>query len=158
MFIAWGLILVFLAIAFGLWDEKQFNPNQSPASDSNSNSNEVTLIRNRFDHYVTSGKINHRKVTFLLDTGATDVVIPEHLAEKLKLERGVPKNAITANGIITVYNTTIGKLEVGSITLQQVEASINPGMSGDEILLGMSALRNIEFIQRGDTLKLKQYK
>ncbi|HSG99608.1 MAG TPA: TIGR02281 family clan AA aspartic protease, partial [candidate division Zixibacteria bacterium] len=31
-----------------------------------------------------------------------------------------------------------------------------PSMAGDTILLGMSALRQIEFTQRGDSLTLRQ--
>jgi len=38
-----------------------------------------------------------------------------------------------------------------------VRASINPAMQASQILLGMSALKQIEFIQRGDSLTLTQY-
>ncbi|MFT7219372.1 MAG: aspartyl protease family protein, partial [Candidatus Azotimanducaceae bacterium] len=37
-------------------------------------------------------------------------------------------------------------------------ASINPGMTTGAILLGMSALGQIEFTQSGDTLTLRQPK
>jgi aspartyl protease family protein len=41
--------------------------------------------------------------------------------------------------------------------LQQVRASINPNMQGNEVLLGMSFLKHLEFTQRGDSLTLRQY-
>jgi len=114
------------------------------------------LQRNRFNHYVASGLINNTPVVFLLDTGATDVAVPAGLAERLGLKAGVARNAITANGIVQVYDTRIESLQLGSIQLENVRASINPGMSGNEILLGMSALKDLEFSQSGSTLTLKQ--
>jgi len=65
---------------------------------------------------------------------------------------------MTANGTITVHNTTLATLSIGNITLSNVSASINPAMHDLEILLGMSALKDIEFTQRGDQLTLKQYR
>ena len=34
----------------------------------------------------------------------------------------------------------------------------NPHMQGDDILLGMSFLKDLELVQRGDTLLLRQYR
>jgi aspartyl protease family protein len=39
--------------------------------------------------------------------------------------------------------------------LGTVAASINPGSSGDAVLLGMSFLRQLDFSQQGNTLTLK---
>jgi aspartyl protease family protein len=36
-----------------------------------------------------------------------------------------------------------------------VRADLNPGMTDDQILLGMSVLKQLEFTQRGDTLVLR---
>jgi len=63
---------------------------------------------------------------------------------------------LTANGIVEVRDTTIETLQLGSIRLSNIRASINPGMVGEEILLGMSALKDLEFTQRGSKLTLKQ--
>ena len=45
----------------------------------------------------------------------------------------------------------------GDISLQNVRATINPGYKSNQILLGMSFLKHLEFSQRGDTLTLRQY-
>ncbi len=45
---------------------------------------------------------------------------------------------------------------VGGIEQYHVSAAISPGLEGDEVLLGMSFLKHIEFTQRGDTLILRQ--
>ena len=152
----WILVLLLLTWGFGLWEKQTINPNQSPTSRSTNAYNEVLLESNRQHHYVASGKINQQPVTFLLDTGATDVVVPQQLAHKLGLKAGLRQTAITANGTVNVYSTTIDTLQLGSITLYNIDASINPGMNGEAILLGMSALRNIEFSQRQGQLILRQ--
>jgi aspartyl protease family protein len=59
---------------------------------------------------------------------------------------------------VTVFDTQLDQLSIGDITLKNVNASINPSMDMGEILLGMSALKEIEFTQRGDQLTLKQYR
>ena len=52
-------------------------------------------------------------------------------------------------------SATIAELQIGDILLTGVRASINPAMTGNTVLLGMSALRHVEFTQRGDQLTLR---
>ena len=137
---------------------RQINPNQNPAMmELNSGIKEVVLSQNRQGHYVASGSINSVPVIFLLDTGATDVAIPESVASAAGLQRGNPTRASTANGIVTVYSTEVAELSIGNIVLEGVNASITTSMTGNTILLGMSALRQIEFSQRGEELTLRQH-
>ena len=159
MAVAWIIALALLTWAFSLWETFQFNPNQQPTSSSTQSYNEIVLQRNRFNHYVLNGQINGATVTFLLDTGASDVVVPAPLAQSLGLRRGREGLASTANGIITIYDTSIDSLQMGSIVLNDVNASINPAMQSHEsILLGMSALKDVEFTQRGDELTIRQFR
>jgi len=116
----------------------------------------VILKRNRYGHYVTQGEINNHSVTFLLDTGASDISIPDKIARELNLNYGQEQRYQTANGIIIGNLTTLRSVSIGNIKLQNVRASINPKMDNDEILLGMSFLKYIEFTQHGDTLILRQ--
>jgi aspartyl protease family protein len=118
---------------------------------------EVILQRNKFSHYVTSGEINGQPVTFLLDTGATGVAIPEPVAERLGLQRGQAYRTQTANGTAIGYATLLDEVAVGEIMLQDVRAGIAPGLQTDQVLLGMTFLKHIEFTQRGNTLILRQY-
>lgn len=154
--IAWLIILAILLSLFDDWLQKEHNPNQSPDSQVIDGHREVILQANRQHHYVVDGLINQHQVVLLLDTGATDVVIPAQLAQKIGLQQGPPQAVYTANGRITVYRTEIDHLQIGNITLSNIIASINPAMSDGVVLLGMSALRQIEFTQRGDTLILRQ--
>lgn len=136
--------------------QQQLNPNREPESMVRSNGQiEVLLDQNRQGHYVMSGSINDVEVDFLLDTGATDVAIPESIANQAGLSRGRRAQAMTANGLVNTWQTTIDRLQLGEITLNDVRASITPSMGDGTILLGMSALRELEFTQQGSQLTLR---
>lgn len=155
--IAWIIGIALLVFVFQDILDSQYNPNQDPALSLQSNGKAaVTLKQNRQGHYVTNGAINGEKVTFLLDTGATQVSIPQHIADKLSLTAGNGYRVQTANGSITVYKTQINELRIGNIYLYNVAAHINPSMDADEILLGMSALKRVEFSQTGKQLILRE--
>jgi aspartyl protease family protein len=155
--IAWGVLLILLVAFFNDKLQDEHNPNQRPESESNAVGQiEVVLQANRQHHYVVNGLINGHEVVFLLDTGATDVVIPQFVAEKIGLQTGRKSVANTANGSIVVYSTQLDSIAIGKIRLNNIRASINPAMDIDAVLLGMSALRQIEFTQRGNTLILRQ--
>ncbi|MCH8537887.1 MAG: retroviral-like aspartic protease family protein, partial [Alkalimonas sp.] len=93
---------------------------------------------------------------FMLDTGATTVAVSEQAARRLGLERGQRIQVMTANGIASAWRSQIDELQLGDIHLYQVDASIVPNLSGTEILLGMSALNQLEFNQQANQLTLIQ--
>ncbi len=74
---------------------------------------EVRLLSNGQGHFVLDGAINGQVVHFMLDTGATDVAIPESLAKDLNLQRGSPVMLSTANGRTEGYRTRLDTLQVG---------------------------------------------
>ncbi len=155
MYLAWIAIFGLLYLFFDDKIAAIYNPNESPESlAAEDGLVHVTLLRNRYGHYVTNGRINSHTVQFLLDTGATDINIPETIALRLQLQRGQAFRAMTANGTVTNYKTRLDSVEVGDIRLEGVEASINPHMGGDGILLGMSFLRELDFRQDGKRLTL----
>lgn len=156
--LAWLVFLGLGGFYFSDVLEKQINPNQTLQTHYTQNEfREVILQRNKFGHYVTSGEINGQPVTFLLDTGATGVAIPESTAERLGLQRGQAYRTQTANGVAIGYATLLDLVAVGDIQLQGVRAGIAPGLQAEQVLLGMTFLKHIEFTQRGDTLILRQY-
>jgi aspartyl protease family protein len=154
--VAWIILLGLLTLLFSNYLDKQNNPNQSPLSLNQQGRQQVVLERNRSGHYVVSGRINNSPVVFLVDTGATDVAVPEKLAERLHLQKGMANLSKTANGMARSYQTTLDNVSIGSIQLFDIRASILPGMSGDEVLLGMSFLKHLELRQKGNTLTLTQ--
>ena len=158
MAIAWLLLLGLLTLLFNKFLEHENNPNQSPTTlTSHTGSKVVELKMNRAGHYLANGKINGYPVVFLLDTGATDVALPEKLANRLGLEKGYESRAQTANGITRSYLTLLKQVSLGEIHLYGIRASILPGMKGNQVLLGMSFLKQLEMRQKGDTLTLIQH-
>ncbi|MBN7818253.1 TIGR02281 family clan AA aspartic protease [Bowmanella sp. Y57] len=152
--LTWVSAIGLLTLLFDKQLARQFNPNEAPSSVVQGNQTSVKLKRNRQGHYVTSGLINGEPVVFLLDTGATQVSVPSHLAQKLGLKAGQRFLVSTANGRIEVASTQLDSVQIGNIELRNISANINPGMQSDEILLGMSALNQLEFSQSGDVLTL----
>lgn len=154
--LAWGAGLLLATQFFGAWEDGQRNPNRHPESLHGSNYVEVRLASSRQGHYVADGHINGAPVTFLLDTGATQVAVPIELAERLGLQPGAPILISTANGQAMAHRTRLDSLQLGDIVLRDVDALIAPGMGGEDVLLGMSALKQLEFTQRAGTLVLRQ--
>ena len=154
----WVIVLWLFTTFFTKWSEHEHNPNQNFANRITSDGvREVVLQRNRKGHYVTAGFINDRPVTFMLDTGATDISIPGRLAEELGLQKGARILFQTAAGQSWGYSTALDSVAIGNIELNGVRASINPHVHDLDILLGMTFLKHLEFSQRGDLLTLRQY-
>ncbi len=150
------LIMLAMALIFNGMLDTINNPNQQLTVSINQNGEkEIVLERNKYGHYVATGKINGQPVEFFLDTGATVVAIPEHIAEKLNLEKGQRFLTQTANGNSKSYETTLDSVSLGDIVITNVPASISSGMEFDEILLGMSFLKHLDMRQQGKTLTLR---
>ncbi|MBY0438510.1 MAG: retroviral-like aspartic protease family protein, partial [Burkholderiales bacterium] len=94
-------------------------------------------------------------VTFMLDTGATQVALPMRSARALGLALGEAVQLRTANGDTVGYRTRLDSVRLGPIELRGVAAVATDGMDGDVVLLGMSFLKQVEFAQRGDRLTLR---
>lgn len=153
--LAWLAALLLATLYFDDVLMERVNPNTQPQSMHSASGVEVKLKQNVMGHYVATGSINGYKVVFLLDTGATSVSIPAHLTDKLGLIPGRQARVQTANGTVTVFQTRVNELRLGDIKLHNVAGNLNPGMKNDEILLGMSALKDLEFTQKDGWLVLR---
>lgn len=156
MILAWAAAMFLATRFFDVWEDQQRNPNAQPESAHGDGFIEVRLLSNGQGHFVADGAINGQTVHFMLDTGATDVAIPESLAKGLELQRGAPVLVSTANGRTEGYRTRLDSLQLGDIRLQGVRALVVPGLDGTTVLLGMSALKQLEFTQRGGSMLLRQ--
>lgn len=108
--------------------------------------NIVRIARGYGGHYFSPGRINNHEVQFLVDTGATAVVLNSLLAEKLQIDylTGQKIRVQTANGIATGYRVLLQNVSVGDVKLANVEAVINEGAYPTDILLGNSYLSRVE--------------
>jgi len=115
----------------------------------------VVLEQDRSGHYVAEGEINGQAVTFLVDTGATDVALPESAARALGLQFGPRVKVMTAAGPATAWMTRLDEVAVGGIRRRNVRASITAG-EFDGILLGMSFLKHYSLQQEEGKLVISQ--
>ncbi|MGB1238108.1 MAG: retropepsin-like aspartic protease family protein [Pseudomonadales bacterium] len=149
-YLTWIIALALGSYFFQLWYDKKHNPNSALSQ----HSAQVVLEQNSRGHYIAPGSINGVDVTFLLDTGATEVSIPASVAAKLALEVKGSSAVMTANGVIDVQNTLLQRVQLGGLEVRRVPAHINPHMPGDTVLLGMSFLGELAITQRKGTLTL----
>ena len=151
--LAWLALLGVLWLGFADVLERRANPNRHVVTSAGVA--ELVLQRNRAGHYLVPGTINGHSVEFLLDTGATLVSVPARLGAEIGLAPGAAQEVVTANGIVRARATVIDSLAFGPFELRRVRAQLNPGLTGRQVLLGMSVLRELEFTQRGDRLTLR---
>ena len=155
--LAWVVVIGLMTAFFSKILDQKRNPNQNVSTHVlEGGQKEVVLKSSTHGHYVASGKINQQKVIFLVDTGASFVSVPEGIARKAGLKKGAPITASTANGNVTVYSTILDSISIGDIELNNVKADINPHMKGEEILLGMSFLRNLSVTHQDGILTIRQ--
>ncbi len=157
LWIVAGSFVALLAVMTWFFDEaldRRAHPNRALIH-AEPGQHEVILLPDRRGHYIAPGLINGVEVTFLIDTGASHVAIPAHLAEPLGLSQGRPVQLLTAAGPVTAHATQIDAITLGGITMHRIGGSLNPAMTGDFILLGMTFLRHLDFTQQSDRLILR---
>ena len=115
----------------------------------------IALNGTRRGHYRVQGLVNGHPVDFLVDTGATEVSIPQSVAKRIGLRRGETGYASTANGVAVIYDTEIQSLSIGPLQRFNVAAHISPGLADTDALLGMSFLRHFDLVQRGNQLQIQ---
>jgi len=115
----------------------------------------VVLQQDRNGHYEAEGTINGQAVTFLVDTGATDVALPESTARALGLDFGPRVRVMTAAGPANAWVTRLDEVSVGGIRRRNVRASITTG-EFNGILLGMSFLKHYSLQQQDGKLVIRE--
>ena len=159
LFAAWVVGLALLVMFFKGVTDRQTNPNPDPvASAGQTGAPQVVLRRNRAGHYVAGGRINGEPVVFMLDTGATDVALPLPLARRLGLALRPGGWSQTANGMVETWATRLDSVDLGGLVARNLRASVLPNMPGDEVLLGMNYLKQLELVQRDNTLTLRPHR
>ena len=126
--------------------------NTAPARGGDS----VTLFADARGHFTTVAVVNGVSLPFLVDTGATSVVLSSADARRAGVNylSGPRRLTQTANGVVPVYAVKLDSLRVGDITVNNVDASV---IEGDRLpigLLGMSFLNRMEMKRDGTTLTL----
>ncbi|GJE04270.1 MULTISPECIES: retropepsin-like aspartic protease family protein [Methylobacterium] len=106
----------------------------------------VTLHQDLAGHYTVHPLVEGRRVRMMVDTGATLCAFTQDDAERagIRLDpRDFTKPMGTANGIVRGAAVRIAEMQVGGITVRNVEAVVLPRGRLGTSLLGMSFLRRL---------------
>ncbi|WP_099827474.1 retropepsin-like aspartic protease family protein [Oceaniglobus indicus] len=153
----WGLIFVGVVAVAGLWDDLRHDlmPRQSFVEGEG----RIEVPRAVDGHYYLTLGINGKPVQFVVDTGASDIVLSAQDAERagIHLNRlAYLGQARTANGTVPIARVTLDTVQLGDMTDRHVGASVNGGEM-DGSLLGMSYLQRFGRIEiAGDRLLLER--
>jgi aspartyl protease family protein len=119
----------------------------------------MTFRAARDGHFHIEAEVEGKTVRFMVDTGASDVVLTAADARRLGFDLralSFSRSYRTANGTVTGAPVTLREVRIGPIALRDVRASVNGGEM-DQSILGMSFLgRLAAYGVEGGTLTLRQ--
>lgn len=122
-------------------------------------SRSVTLRDDGTGHFRTEGRIDGRRVEFLVDTGATAVVLRASTASQLGIRPSRSDYTVrvsTGNGETRAAVVQLGKVEVGDIVVRDVRALVQQDDTLAVDLLGMTFLSKIKWTHDRGQLVLEQ--
>ena len=138
MALVWGMIFMGGMAIYGLWDDI----NNDYSAQIIGGDGGITIPRASDGHYYLKVKINNVNINFLVDTGASDLMLTRKDAEKVGIDVATLPflgSANTANGTVPIAYARLAEVRLGSYVDLAVSASVN---GGDMVksLLGMSYL------------------
>ncbi|MCF2872647.1 TIGR02281 family clan AA aspartic protease [Octadecabacter sp. G9-8] len=152
----WGLIFIGMFGVANNWDDisRDFTQQQTTFTDAT-----IEVPKGRDNHFRMTLRINNVPVDFLVDTGASQVVLTQDDAARIGLDPdrlAYIGTAFTANGEVATAPVRLDKVQLGDITDTRIRASVNSGQM-ESSLLGMSYLSRFESIEiRQDLLILNR--
>lgn len=135
------------ALAVGLTRFVPFLAPMFVGHESERSEHVIRIAADARGHYVVNGTADGVPLQFLIDSGATNIVLTKADARRLNLgSLRFDVTTSTANGPVQNASVTIATLTVGSHTANGVPALVNGG-DLEESLLGMSWLRQFRSIE-----------
>lgn len=153
--IIWVLIFIGVIAAVGLWSDIKSNvaPRAEQLGDQT-----IEIPRSINGHYELTLSVNGRDVDFLIDTGASQIVLSPQDAALVGFDVDNLRFtgfAETANGTVTTANVTLDTVQFGTLTDRNLRAVVN-GADMDGSLLGMTYLNRFSAIEiSNNTMILK---
>ncbi len=119
-------------------NRQRLNPDDKTTRIRVSRAGTSMMVQVRLNNSVTA--------PFLIDTGASDVLLPQTVADQLGIQVGPntrTKRYSTANGVITTPVVMLRSVALGSAVVENVPASISPSMKVG--LLGLSFFNHFTY-------------
>ncbi len=136
----WGMIFVGGAAAVGLWQDISRDTARAQISQSDGR---IVVPRARDGHYHLSLDVNGAPVRFVVDTGASEMVLTQADAARAGIDlEGLNYlgRANTANGPVRTAWVELDRVSLGEVTDRGVAALVNEGQM-EQSLLGMGYLQ-----------------
>lgn len=153
----WALIFVGAVLVYGVWDDVRQTVSPRQVVMTEGGGTVVEVPRSPDGHYHMLLLIEGEPVRFVVDTGATDLVLTQADAERIGLDPQELRylgRAFTANGEVRTADVRLEEVALGALVDRDVRAVVNEG-SMSQSLLGMSYLQNFGRIEiEDDTLRL----
>ncbi|RME66118.1 MAG: TIGR02281 family clan AA aspartic protease [Alphaproteobacteria bacterium] len=138
---------------------------QGAATDANDKTDkaapapQVMVNRNRYGQFLARGWVEGQELVFLIDTGASHVVLSPTDAKRIGLEpafEAFTLTAQTASGEVKAAPVTLRRVSLGPIDVDDVAALVNGAPMGYS-LLGLSFLNRLQAVEvRGQQMILTQ--
>jgi aspartyl protease family protein len=161
---AWVAIFAVLALGYSFRDElrsvwERVAGELVPRRGTVAGERMVSFRAANDGHFHLEAFIDGVPVRFMVDTGASDVMLTERDARRVGLDLArlsFTRTYQTANGLVQGAPVTLGELRIGSIVLRSVRGSVSRNDAGSS-LLGMSALGQLSgYSVSNGTLTLRQ--
>ncbi len=118
----------------------------NPSLAQNNEHGQIVINISRDKHFYVNSFINGKKVRFMIDTGASDIVMSLKDAKRAGININnllFNKRYQTANGISYGASTKLEEFQFGNLTFYNMPASVNRSDMGTS-LLGMKFLRQFK--------------
>ncbi len=144
---AWALIFLGVIAAIGLWGDirQTVQPRQAVFADQG----RIELPLAPDGHYYLTLDLNGEPTRFVVDTGASAVVLTQRDAERAGIDAGTLafySQAMTANGSVKTAPVTLDRVALGPFVDRNMPAFVNAGEM-DTSLLGMTYLQRFHRIE-----------
>jgi aspartyl protease family protein len=129
------------------------HPAAAPAQPSAASSRTVVIPPSRGGHFRVTGRVDGRRIDFMVDTGASLIALKPEDAAMLGIrpaERDYVAAVKTANGIVRVAPVELDTVEIEDLELHKVTATVLPPGVLSENLLGLSFLRRLRRFEYAD--------
>lgn len=140
MAMIWGFIFLGVVAGYGLWSDVQRQTMNNQMLQLGQG--QISVPRQADGHYYLTLALNGENIRFVVDTGATDMVLTRNDARRSGIDPDTLHflgTANTANGQVRTAPVRINTVRLGDITDTDVRASVNGGEM-DGSLLGMGYL------------------
>ena len=130
---------------------------QSVRVESGASRTAVYLTADSQGQFHAPGSVNGVQMRFFVDTGASFVSLGggDALRAGINLTQAQPASLQTANGVVRAWRVKLDTVQVGDVTLRNVDGIVH-GTDMPFVLLGMSFLNRMEMRRDGNTMVLRQ--